>query len=594
MLPRQASFETLLLEILNQAREAFGVELAEIVLLPSGDEDIALISSIRAGAETALMVPAARWGLAEMLSAVSNRRGTVAFGPGRGSAAPVLTPEGLRPHECLLGQIETGEGERGVLAIANPDEEGGLSGVYEDSFAALLVEANAALAGCTPRWRFEHIALHDGLTGLANQVLLNGRLSQAISHCDRPQFTPTLLRIDVDDFKAINRQVGHGAGDRLLVALAERLRACIRPHDTAARIGSDEFAILIEDTKTRKQAARIAERILAALRTPFPVSSDLVEVKASIGLALSHSGQDTPETLLEGALTALQRAKTEGKCTYAFFDPGLTPSSVADHERAGRLRIDLRNSISDSQLTVVYQPWVDLASGEMVAAEALVRWNHPELGEILPSEFIGLGEETGLILPIGVQVLGSACLAAVEWGELRPSPPLAVSVNISGDQLQHPQFPPEVSRSLQTAGLSPHQLILEINESVLSQQNAAGLQVLADLRSLGVRVAIDDFGSGPSPLARLDRMPVDILKIARPFVEGVATNPGRVAFLGAVMRLGTSLGLTMVIQGIESKDQAATVGELGCNVVQGYLFAHPMTKDEVSQLLASQARLSQP
>jgi diguanylate cyclase (GGDEF)-like protein/PAS domain S-box-containing protein len=422
-------------------------------------------------------------------------------------------------------------------------------------------------------------ALHDPLTGLANRTLFTDRLEHALTRGRRPGITVAILVIDLDGFKDINDSLGHDAGDDLLTIAGMRLQGHARPGDTVARLGGDEFGVLLEDITTA-EAVRSAEALLEGLATPIVLRDRDLTPTASIGIAIA-AGEDA-EALLRNADTAMYAAKRQGKGRYALFEPAMHAMVV---ERLD-LAADLSRAVDKGQLHLCYEPQMNLESGRICSLEALVRWRHPTRGEVSPSEFIPLAEETGMILPIGRWVLREACRQIKAWQERWPAPaPLTIAVNLSARQLQHPGIVDEVSAALAAAGLDPQSLVLEITETAIMEQLDAATTILTELRRLGVRLALDDFGTGYSSLSYLQRLPVDILKIDRSFVAGVAKSTEDSALARGILTLGQTLGLETVAEGIETAEQLAVLRELGCQLGQGYLFARPLGPAAVDALL---------
>jgi diguanylate cyclase (GGDEF)-like protein/PAS domain S-box-containing protein len=422
-------------------------------------------------------------------------------------------------------------------------------------------------------------ALHDPLTGLANRTLFTDRLEHALTRGRRPGITVAILVIDLDGFKDINDSLGHDAGDDLLTIAGMRLEGHARPGDTVARLGGDEFGVLLEDITTA-EAVRSAEALLEGLATPIVLRDRDLTPTASIGIAIA-AGEDA-EALLRNADTAMYAAKRQGKGRYALFEPAMHAMVV---ERLD-LAADLSRAVDKGQLHLCYEPQMNLESGRICSLEALVRWRHPTRGEVSPGEFIPLAEETGMILPIGRWVLREACRQIKAWQERWPAPaPLTIAVNLSARQLQHPGIVDEVSAALAAAGLDPQSLVLEITETAIMEQLDAATTILTELRRLGVRLALDDFGTGYSSLSYLQRLPVDILKIDRSFVAGVAKSTEDSALARGILTLGQTLGLETVAEGIETAEQLAVLRELGCQLGQGYLFARPLGPAAVDALL---------
>jgi diguanylate cyclase (GGDEF)-like protein len=429
----------------------------------------------------------------------------------------------------------------------------------------------------------------DPLTGLANRAGFSRRLREALGGLgDPPGPAPALLLLDLDDFKTINDSLGHSSGDEVLRVVAERLRGCLGPGDLAARLGGDEFAVLVPEVADEGEAVALGERMAAILRTPVTVSGREVLARASVGVRLARGGDEDPERLLRDADMAMYAAKTAGRAGVRVFDTAMHTRAVQrlDFEAA------LRRAVIRQQFTVRYQPVVELPGGKLAGLEALVRWDHPERGLVMPGEFVALAEDTGLIVPIGRWVLHAACQAARDWQRrfpLQPHPFL--SVNLSVRQLQQPDLLEDVAGALDASGLDPDQLMLEITESVLAADQEAMLERLSGLRALGVHLAIDDFGTGYSSLAYLRHLPVDVLKLAKPFVDGLLHGAEEAALTNAILRIADLLGLRVIAEGIEQEAQALELARLGCPYGQGFHFARPLDQFAVEALLvAEQAR----
>jgi diguanylate cyclase (GGDEF)-like protein len=425
-----------------------------------------------------------------------------------------------------------------------------------------------ALAAVTAlKERLAHEARHDALTGLANRSLFSLRVEAALARDDN---APAVMFLDLDDFKHVNDSLGHAAGDALLVTVAERLRASLREDDLAARLGGDEFAVLLEHAPTTVEAERAADRVLGGLLAPLSVEGHVVRVHASIGVALASRGASTAEQLLRNADLAMYAAKAGGRSRCAIFSPGMVDAELARHA----LVTDLREAIAQGQIEPHYQPLVDLESGRSWAVEALARWHHPRLGLLLPQRFIELAEETDLINELGRDMLRAACRQAVIWRESIPAATeLVVSVNVSRLQLEDPGFTQLVAKTLALENLPPDALMLELTESALASGAEGVVAHCKALRKLGVRVAVDDFGTGTSSLAELRELPVDVLKLGKPFVDALETRPGEREFVRVIVELGRVLGLTVAAEGVETEGQLALLRELGVDVAQGNLMA---------------------
>jgi diguanylate cyclase (GGDEF)-like protein/PAS domain S-box-containing protein len=417
--------------------------------------------------------------------------------------------------------------------------------------------------------RLVHQAFHDALTGLPNRVLFASRIDHAVGAQVRdPGAVSAVLFIDLDDFKVVNDVLGHVIGDEVLVEAARRISSCTRPGDTCARLGGDEFGVLLE--RTGDDAYDVGTRLLECLQAGIETSEGTVSLNASIGLAFSRVG-DAADDVIRNADLAMYQAKGRGKGCLEAFEDGMREAVL---ERLA-LKVDLRRALEAGEFVPYYQPVVSLTSGRLVGAEALVRWQHPERGVLPPAAFIGLAEESGLIVDIGLAVLRQACADAADW----PAD-VGVNVNLSPRQLQHEGLVRDVVEVLLETRLPASRLTLEITETVLMADPAAAARVLGALKELGVSLALDDFGTGYSSLSYLNRFPVDTLKVDKSFVDVLGEGPGNdKALLQAILGLGRTLELTVVAEGIERPEQRASLQALGCGLGQGYLFAHPMALD---------------
>ncbi len=421
----------------------------------------------------------------------------------------------------------------------------------------------------------QHIATHDTLTGLPNRRMLGGRMDALLSvEGGPPSFA--VHCIDLDRFKPVNDSLGHLVGDELLCFVAKRLRGCAQKGVLIARFGGDEFIVLQTDARGRKDAEKLAQRMIAKLSEEFHVQGHRVSIGASVGIAMYPADGRTSDELIRNADLALYRAKSEGRGVCRTFEPAM----YQDMQEARALEVELREAIQRKQFVLHYQPLHDAATARLVGFEALVRWNHPERGLLLPGSFIGAAEETGLIRHLGAWILDQACSDAAEW----PSN-LTVAVNISPVQFGSESLPLQVVSALGNAGLPPSRLELEITESVMLAENEENVRTLHSLRRMGIRIAMDDFGTGYSALRYLRSFPFDRIKIDRSFVSRMADNPQGRAIVRAIADLARSLGISTTAEGVETESDLALVRDSGCTDAQGYHFGRPMPLADVERML---------
>jgi diguanylate cyclase (GGDEF)-like protein/PAS domain S-box-containing protein len=463
--------------------------------------------------------------------------------------------------------------------------------------------------------RLAHQAFHDPVTGLPNRALFIDRLERTLARVRRSTRSAAVLFLDLDRFKVVNDSLGHAIGDQLLIEVANRLRYCLRPGDTAARFGGDEFTILLEDISAIHDAIHIAERILQAFSDPFRLGTQEVYVSTSIGIVIAGRDADGADEMLRKADVAMYRAKHQGRAQYAIFDTQMSAQAL---ERL-QLEIDLRRAIKLRQLQINFQPIVDLQRGRIIGTEALARWNHPQRGYVPPAEFIRLAEEIGMIRTIGEWVLREACSWTRAWQEqfgtrkdeenAQESTPLmqsriggailntssvptkntyddlTVSVNLSARQFQQPNLAETMSRVLRETGLASSNLIIEITESAVMDDAHAAVTQLETLRKLGIGLSVDDFGTGYSSLSYLEQFPLDALKVDRTFIARIGERGERLAIVQAICNLAHALGLRVTVEGLETGWQVSQLRRIGCRAGQGYYFSRPLSGDDMTVLL---------
>jgi diguanylate cyclase (GGDEF)-like protein len=435
--------------------------------------------------------------------------------------------------------------------------------------------------------RIERIAYHDSLTGLPNRQLFLNQLGMALHHARRNDTMAAVLFLDLDRFKIVNDSLGHAAGDTLLQTIAERIKETVRAEDSVTRLGGDEFAVLASEVYGPEDAVQLAERIITAVKRPIVVDGQELFVTTSLGISLFPADAQDPEGLLKTADSAMYRAKSQGRDLVERYVPEVGDKAL---ERLG-LESNLQRALELDQLVLYYQPIVQSHTGLVTGVEALLRWNHPERGLLMPAEFISLAEATGAIVPMGDWVLRTACAQVAEWRS-RGQTQLRAAVNLSVRQLQTPELVDRVEAILVEAGLPPEFLELEITESIAMRFSGRAIDNLRLLKAKGVRVSIDDLGTGYSSLSALRLFPIDSLKIDRSFVQGVPDNTDDSAIAAAVITLGLTLGVNVIAEGIERPEQLAFFVEQRCAEWQGYLLVRPVTAIECEKLLFSTARIS--
>ncbi|HEY6886985.1 MAG TPA: EAL domain-containing protein, partial [Solirubrobacter sp.] len=565
--------------VLARSLEAFRSEIAEVVLFSA--DGTPLRSTYGPGAERVTMVEADR-GAAEALAALIDAENPAV------SLAPPYEPPVLREHleqrgirNAMVAMLPGESRLIGTIMLAN---RFGLERGYgaEDRRLLEVLANNASVALQYDRLEqavtklrtlqeeLHHQAYHDPLTGLPNRLMFMERLRGELA-----EGTDTLgvLFIDVDDFKIVNDTLGHAVGDALLVSVAGRLRHSVRPQDIVARLGGDEFAVMLPGVEDPiAELGAVATRVLRGFEAPVHAVDALVPVHLSVGIADSRRTRD-PDELIREADLAMYQAKTSGKGRFAFFDPPMAAAMLRRHD----LKKELSTAIERREIVVEYQPIVDLETGRISAGEALVRWEHPVRGRIAPAEFIPLAEESGLIRALGRHVLEQTCRQAQRWEAVAApgEPPLRLHVNLSAAELRDPNLTADVHAVLDEFGLPPERLALEITETELLDDAVASAARFGELRSLGIRIALDDFGTGYSSLSYLHSLPLDTLKIAKPFVDGLEGDGHDASFIGVIVELARKLGLDVIAEGIETPAQLDALRDLGVELGQGFLIGRP-------------------
>ena len=586
LLQRTTGDSTAIPELLVQLCRVFRAEVAAVTLLPAaGDAD----------GDTITTISVRRGVCDEQQKALSSdildhftplldehHRGMIAV-PARSDTAlrGWLHREGLK--DAMATPLQSDGALLGSLLVGNRLSD--VSSFDRDDLAlfdAFAAQTSVAVQNTRLDHRLKQQAFHDPITDLANRALFIDRLQHSLKRREGRGDALAVIFLDLDDFKMVNDSLGHAAGDELLRRVADRLHLVLRPSDTAARFGGDEFAILLEDTAEAFDVIRVAERLVSVLKPRFVIAGREVTARASVGVAVTSARNVSAEELVRRADVAMYRAKMKGKGSFEVFEPSMQEVAA----RRLEVRTDLERAIERSELSLLYQPVVDIATSRPVGVEALVRWNHPRWGTVYPSEFIAVAEETGLISELGLHILREACRQCSQWqNDLTDQPSFSVSVNVSPRQLRESRFVSDVWHVLTETGLHPSHLILEITESFMLDSPESAGERLRELKALGVRISLDDFGTGYSSLATLQDLPLDILKIDKAFVDHVADDPRRTAFAQAIIRLGRTLGLSLIAEGVETAAQSRRLMSLGCPNAQGYFYSKPVAASTIGRML---------
>ena len=572
-------YDRMLVNLLEETQSTFGAGVAEVVVftddLPAHEHFVRTTVGLN---EEPDMLTTGPSGLtrAAVVAAMQSSASVVGFGPlGAGTSMVVR----LTGDKRELGVLVLSDPRRGAASFA-PDRLRLLESLA--NHLSLILENGHLERSIAQLHELEreltYKVFHDQLTSLGNRAKLRAHLQDLLEGGGRPG----LILVDLDDFKTVNDTLGHAVGDRLLAAMADRVRRVCRQDGMAARLGGDEFAVLLDEADNAT-IVKMTNRLLTSLSQPVSVGDRTVTVTASVGVVV-HDGEVTDaDGLLRDADIAMYRAKGAGKARFELFERKMSEAVVARH----RLKEDLFRAAEQQQFENHYQPMVDLRTHAVVAVESLVRWNHPWAGLVPPDEFIPLAEETGAIVSMGRQVLASACRDGAAWRFLNPD--LAVSVNVSVRQLDDDLLVEDVRQALEETGFPAGSLILEITETATMGDLEAMIERLQELKGLGVRIAMDDFGTGYSSLAQIRRLPIDILKIPKPFIDNIADGGDGLETVRAITALSQSLGLEVVAEGIERSDQFESLQELACSKGQGYLFGRPVPAHDMTRLLAASA-----
>ncbi len=590
ILQRNPEIDRALVSLLDHARRMFRAEQAEVALLPQEDGGDVLRTSVGPGDAVGMMQPiGTELDDPRLVQCVAERRaflvvrsdGAQADGGGRFRNA-IYAP--LVGESRIMGAIVVANRLSDISAFDDDDLK-----LFETlaSHTAVALENGQLEQSLSSlsllKEELQHKAYHDALTGLANRAFFAQSVAQRLESAGASGRVPVVLFLDIDDFKIVNDTLGHAAGDALLATVGDRIKATLRADDLAARIGGDEFAVLLWDTPDLPVARRVADRLIGAFDTSSPSDGTALSAHVSIGVAVGQPGSGSADELLRDADVAMYSAKAHGKNRVAFFEPEMATAVMARHT----ITASLRRAVAAEEFVLHYQPIVDLATGQMTGLESLVRWEHPTRGIILPTEFIPVAEQSDLILDIGRWVLDRSCRQANEWhGRWPDLSNLEISVNVAARQLEQPDFVDQVSAIVSASGVDPATVVLEVTETTLLGNVEDAIAKLRALRAVGVGIAVDDFGTGYSSLSYLQRFPATAIKIARDFVAVADADSDSWELTSAIVSMGRALRLTVIAEGVEERFQLDRLRKLRCTRVQGYYVARPLAADELGGFLS--------
>jgi diguanylate cyclase (GGDEF)-like protein len=575
-----------LVALLDFARQTFHAEIAEVVLLGEQDDELGYRTTSGPGDRSSRLAPVEIDAVSSVIAATSSN--VVQVRPGADS--PLAHRDGIEVASMMVASLTDESGIRGAVFVARA------RGSAVESFAkddVKLFETFANHLGTTMeksrlsislaqlrqlKQELAHQAYHDTLTGLANRALFRESVDSALAEAAVQSSKVAVLFIDLDDFKTVNDTMGHAAGDAQLIEVARRIDSSVPKDGIAARLGGDEFAVLLRNVGKDSDVRAVADRILVALGDPIEIDGQPVVTHASIGIA-THVGATDAAELMQHADVAMYTAKRNGKGRFDEFEQNMSLSVARRHQ----LKLGLERAIANNEFVLHYQPVLDVATGSITATEALLRWKDPTRGLMPPSEFVGVAEETGLIVPIGRFVLREACRQAAEWA--REHEGLRVFVNLSTRQLADPDIVEDVCNALEDVGLDPTRLTLEVTETAMMRDIDEARETLIALKRLGVDIAIDDFGTGFSSLSYLRQLPIDVLKIAKPIIDAICDSSEDAAFVKGIIELGHVVGLRVVAEGVEHVEQYAQLIDMGCDYVQGYYHSPSLEPAELLEIL---------